>query len=255
LDGSDIILRVVRAAVVLLALLAATAAQAQEAEPLLADLSSRQVAITTGFTGANVLLFGEADEQGDVVVVVRGPLENAVVRRKERVLGIWLNRAQATIENVPVYYRVAATRPLEAIAPEEELARHQIGVERLTMPVVSKDTGADAEDYRRALLRLKERARLYSAEPGAVNFLGAHLFRTEIDLPANVPTGTYTVEVYLLRDQGVLSAQVTPLVIGRAGIGAQIFDFATNAAPAYGLAAVLLAAIAGWLGAALFRRR
>ena len=42
------------------------------ATPLVADLSDYLVAITTGFSGTNVLLFGAIDEPGDVVVVVRG---------------------------------------------------------------------------------------------------------------------------------------------------------------------------------------
>ena len=51
------------------------------AEALVADLTSHLIAITTGFTGASVVLFGAIDGPGDVAVVVRGPDREMTVRR------------------------------------------------------------------------------------------------------------------------------------------------------------------------------
>ena len=42
---------------------------AARAESLVADLSSHLVAITTGFTGTDLLLFGAMDAEGDVVMI------------------------------------------------------------------------------------------------------------------------------------------------------------------------------------------
>ena len=61
------------------------------AEGVVADLSSHLIAITTGFTGASVVLFGATDGRGDVIVVVRGPEREMTVWRKSRVAGIWVN--------------------------------------------------------------------------------------------------------------------------------------------------------------------
>jgi len=238
----------------LLAWLTGGAARADEGEPLVADLSNHLVAITTGFAGATVLLFGAVEGEGDVVVVVRGPADPEVVRRKERVLGIWINRAWAEITDLPAFYRVAATRPLDQIATPAVLDRHQIGAERLGMQVHRKDKSVEDGEYRAAVLRLKRDAGLYPDKLGAVTFVGGRLFRTEMEFPANVPTGTYTVEVYLLRNGEVVSAQTTPLIVGKTGLGAEVFDFAQRYAPLYGLIAILLAASAGWLAAVAFRR-
>ncbi len=229
-------------------------AMAQNGEPLAVDLSSHLVAISTGFAGTTVLLFGAVEGDGDVVVVVRGMAQTELVRRKERVLGVWVNHAQAVISDAPAYYRIAASRPLEQAATASVLDRHQIGLDHLNMKIRRKDNAASDGDYRRALLRLKENAGLYAAAPAAVSFVGRRLFRTEIDLPANVPTGIYTVEVYLLQGGEVTSAQTTPLIVSKIGIGSQVFDFAMHRAALYGLFAVLLAAVAGWLAAAAFKR-
>ena len=49
------------------------------ADPLVVDLSNHLVAITTGFTGTKVLLFGAVEDEGDVIVTVRGPDQDMVV--------------------------------------------------------------------------------------------------------------------------------------------------------------------------------
>ena len=67
-----------------LALILALSAAPARAEPLVADLSDDVIAITTGFTGSDVLLFGATEGEGDVIVVVRGPMGPQVVRRKTR---------------------------------------------------------------------------------------------------------------------------------------------------------------------------
>ena len=58
---------------------------------------------------------------------------------------------------------------------------------------------------------------------------------------------------FLVRDNAVVSGQTTPLVISEIGIDAEVHDFADRFALAYGLVAVALAALAGWLASLPFR--
>jgi uncharacterized protein (TIGR02186 family) len=232
----------------------AGAARAEDAKPLVVDLSEHLVAISTGFAGASVLLFGAVEEDGDVVVVVRGPPRSTMVWRRERLLGVFVNRAHAVIRDAPAYYRIASSRPLEGTASPAVLQQLQWGVDRLEIHVDNTDQSATDGDYRQALLRLNEKAGFYAATPGVVNFIGGRLFRTEIDFPANVPTGFYTVQVYLLRGGAVVSRQASALIISKVGVGAEVFDFAYRRAPLYGLMAIVLAMVAGWAAAIVFRR-
>jgi uncharacterized protein (TIGR02186 family) len=231
-----------------LVLFAMTGARAQ---PLVADLSDHLVAITTGFTGTEVLLFGAIDEDGDVVIVVRGPEVPLLVRRKARIAGVWVNRDEARFAGAPAFYAVASNRPIADIAPHDELVRNQIGVENLALEV----TGVEDEAlFREAFIRNKRRDDLYSDEPGKVSFLTGRLFRTDIYFPANVPVGTYTVQVFLVRDGEVVGAQTTPLVISKVGVGAEIFLFANRHSALYGLLAIVFALMAGWVASAVFRK-
>lgn len=240
--------------ILIIALLVGTLGTARANEPLVADLSKHLVAITTGFAGTDVLLFGAVDGEGEVVVVVRGPAKAEIVRRKDRQVGIWINTGSAQVESAPSFYRVASTKPLAEIAPVAVLDRHQIGLDHLDLSIDTKDSGADGTAYRDALIRLKQKKGLYGEAVQQIGFMSHRLFRTEIHFPANVPVGTYLVEVYLIQGGDVISAQTTPLVISKIGIGADLFDFAHQQAAAYGLIAIMLAAASGWLAAAAFKK-
>lgn len=225
------------------------------ATPLIADLSEHLVAITTGFAGTKVLLFGAIDEAGDVVVIVRGPNERVVMHRKSRLAGIWVNTASMTFKEAPSFYAVASSRPLDEIAGTAVRARNEMGVDHLRIELPrAKASENIAREWRAALIRNKQRENLYSLDLGRVTFLGKQLFRADVFFPANVPTGTYQVQTYLLRDGVVASAQTTPLIVSKIGVEAEIFDFAHNNSAAYGIIAILVALMAGWLAHVAFRR-
>jgi uncharacterized protein (TIGR02186 family) len=230
------------------------AAPARAAEPLVADLSRHLVAITAGFSGSDVLLFGAVEGDGDVVVVVRGPVRRETVWRKRQRFGIWINTGRAVIEGAPSFYRVAATRAPERFARPEALASQQIGLDHLTMTIDVRDGSAPPGEYRAALLRAKQRQGLYGDSVDEIGFLGRRLFRTDMHFPGNVPVGTYLIEVFLFVDGQVVSAQTTPLIVSKIGLGADLYDFAHQHAASYGIIAVLLAAASGWLAAIAFRK-
>ena len=53
----------------------------------------------------------------DIVATVSGPRETLVVRRKDRMFGIWANADSRTFVEVPSYLAMLSTRPAEEIAP------------------------------------------------------------------------------------------------------------------------------------------
>ena len=241
----------------MLAVEAGTHAAAQEEgsdEPLLIALSTQRIEIDSNFAGTSILLFGATDVVGDVVVSVRGPEEPVVVRRKRQSAGVWINQEAIAFRNVPGYYFVAASRPLEEIAPAEFLDRKQLGSQRLLLEAIWFDTSGDANEFRAALHRDRERDSLYKSEPGTVEFIDERLFRTTIDLPAHVPTGDYVVEAMLMVGGEVLSTRTEALSIEKAGFSADISTFARADEALYGVIAIALALVAGWLGSFAFRK-
>ncbi len=225
------------------------------ADPLVVDLSNHLVAITTGFTGTDVLLFGAVQNEGDVIVTVRGPDQDMVVRRKERKVGIWVNSESARYKNVPAYYASAANRPMEIIAPQNVLQDYRIGLEHQRFIAESKTGDVDQKVYREALVRNMQNAGLFNQRPAKISFLSNQLFRTDIHFPANTPTGTYTINVYLIRDGRIASVKTTPLVVSKTGVSAEVYEFAHRYSALYGIIAVIIAVIAGWIASVAFRKR
>ena len=226
------------------------------AQDLVFDLSDHLIAITTAFTGTEVVGFGALEEPGDVVIVVLGPTQDMVVRRAESMAGIWINRDSMTFGDVPSFYGVATNRPIDSFASRPALERHGIGLDHLRLDALDADDASDAEiaAFRDALIRNMQATEVYGADIGRVVFLGDRLFRTTITFPASVPTGQYLVNAYVFRNGQLVGAQTSPLVVSKIGLGAEIFWFAQVHAAEYGMLAIIVAVIAGWIGGALFRR-
>ncbi len=223
------------------------------AEGLVADLTNHLIAITTGFTGASVVLFGATDGPGDVVVAVRGPEREMTIRRKNRIAGIWVNTQEVTFANAPSFYAVAASHAIEEILSPAAAAFYRLGVANLKLEAQTPAPSVVVDAFRAALERTQQQAGLFVNRMGKVDFLGERLFRTTIAFPANVPTGTYLVEVFLVRDKDVVSGQTTPLVVSKVGVDAAVFEFSGRQPGFYGAIAVLTAVVAGWLASLPFR--
>jgi uncharacterized protein (TIGR02186 family) len=238
----------------------------EQRESIEADVSTRSVAVTSAFTGIEVVVFGtvnnsrqESAEHGlyDVVVIVEGAPAPLVARRKSKIAGIWINTRSVRFASLPTFYGIVSTRPVEEIASPEVLAAHQIGLEHVRLTPAGHRAGIPPEelaDFKAAVLRLKQRERLYVRDEYGVIFIGRSLFRSSIDLPANVPVGQLTARVYLFRDGQLLSAYTARFNMAREGIERFLYDLAYRAPLLYGVFAVLVAVAAGLLASAVFRR-
>jgi len=243
-----------RRRIIVLLAIACFAGRSAWAQTLTADLSSHVIGITTGFVGADLVLFGSTDKPGDIAIIVRGPPTDLTVRRKEKILGVWINGSSAQFHDMPSFYAVAATKPLNDIASPETLTRHSIGLDNIKFATKEPIPEPRLGEFRTALVDSQTRADLYRGGVVPVTFLGEHLFRANMFFPANVPTGTYAVEVDLLSDGNVVSAQTTTLVVSRIGFSNGVYVVARRHAAFYGIGALLFAVFAGWAAGAIFRR-
>jgi uncharacterized protein (TIGR02186 family) len=229
------------------------------AESLVSTLSDDAVEITSSFTGERIVVFGAirgAAEDGagyDVAVVVEGPRQDVIVRRKERVLGIWANRTARRFAEVPSYYVMHASDGFGERFGAEELRQFRLGVESLRF-VQASAAEATAERFAAALVALRSERGLYSEREGEVLFLAPEVFRTTFFVPSYVPTGDYRVSVYLFRDGAFLAGETQTLSVLKGGLSARIARASVELPLLYGLAAAALALFSGWLAGLIFRR-
>ncbi|MDP1724872.1 MAG: TIGR02186 family protein [Alphaproteobacteria bacterium] len=221
---------------------------------LVADLSHHLIAIHTDFKGTDVVLFGSVDEGGHIVVTVKGPRKNFVVQRKEKTMGVWLNRTGIKYHNMPSFFRIASDVPLDEILTPNMITRYEFTPETLDIES-SKDFFSNKyRFYKEELIEKLRTNNFYGRDIERIKFLGPHLFRTILHFPSNVPPGIYTVHVYLIKDNQVIAAQSTPLSVNKVGLSADLFAFAHNNSFIYGITAILCALMLGAVGGIVLRR-
>ena len=226
-------------------------------EPLDVDLSHHRIAIHSSFTGAEVLLFGaiRGTGGGDIIVVLSGPNQPVVVRRKARMAGVWLNQSEVVFETAPGYYAVGASGSLDDILDTRQREANRIGLNNIKLvPAGGVTRGSVFNKYSDALLRHKVNQGLYFTEQSLVEFIGTNLFRVRFNFPSNVPPGIYQAIAHQVDDGEVVASGTADLVIRKTGMEARIYGTAHDSPWLYGILAVVLALMAGWLASAIFRR-
>jgi uncharacterized protein (TIGR02186 family) len=243
------------------------AAQPAAAERLVSSLTNHRVQITSSFTGdEDLVIFGTIEPDPgralqhrtyDIVVTVVGPRQAMVTRRKERVLGLWVNVESRVFVDPPEYLAILSTRPLDQIAPPEVLRRLQVGLNNF---ILRQKIGPDIADvvpndpFRMAFLREKKAQSLYYESPHAVTFLTPTLYRATIPVPGNVPVGSYEVDVKLFADGAMIARTNSALEIIKAGLEQFAADGARYHGFLYGLITTLMALLTGWFASVVFRR-
>lgn len=258
----------------LVACLSASAAAAQTKsstnaprEELQMGISVDVVPVTSDFTGRQIAVFGTIENPNRlaqtlneyaVVVSITGPVEDIVVRRKERVLGIWMNRTARVYRNVPTFYAVASNRALSAVADNAVLRDNRIGVDHLSLSLFSRGDQtfiSPAPEFANSLRRIRRDKSLFTEDPAGVVFLGSSLFRATLAIPSSVPIGEHTVTAYLFRNGELLASRSDKFRVERAGFERYLFTLAHVYAFWYGLIAVGVALATGWLASVIFARK
>ena len=98
---------------------------------LIIDSSTSEVKVSSSLIGTDVMVFGTANDKDDIIVVITGPTETAIVRKKRRVSGIWINKEKLEYRGIPGFYAIASTRPLSEITETNELKKQKIGIQNV----------------------------------------------------------------------------------------------------------------------------
>ena len=248
----------------LLWLLVAAGGGAAQTVPdrVVAALSQNRVAITSGFEGMEILVYGaiargnpaEVEHLGVVVTVV-GPSAPVLVRRKARVAGLWINADSIRLSQAPSFYAVASTGPLHQTISHTADLRFNVSLEHALRQIEAPPTATEVprQAFIDAVVRLRRDAGLYVQRPGGVSVDQGVLFRTTIPLPANIVEGAYTAQVLLTRDREVIDSFRTEIDVRKVGLERLIYDLAQTSPLLYGSLSIAVALAAGIAASEVFR--
>ena len=225
---------------------------------IVADLSQDNVEISTDFLGAKILLFGAYDGKkgDDIIIVVTGPKGLVTVQKKEKVFGVWVNTQKINYINSPKYLNILSNRDINDILNQRTRKIAEIGLNNLNVriqpgKVVSKEK---EKIWRKALTRNMLKSKLWSLNENSVYLNKNVLFRSYLTLPSNVPTGIFNVKILQYRNNKLISKETSTINVLKSGISAEIYNIAQNYSTLYGIFAVLLAVLIGWITNLIFRK-
>ena len=230
-------------------------------EQVVLGLSQDRVAITADFDGSEILIFGAVKRETpipdgpplEVIVTVAGPSYPVTVRRKEKKFGIWINTDSVLVDLAPSFYAVATSAPFDDIITGTEDLRHRISIERAIRSVGATMTVRGAQDFAEAVVRIREDEGLYSIREDTVAVDQQTLFRTSIDMPADLTEGAYLARIFLTRNGEVVSQFETPIDVRKVGLERFLYNLSRQQPVVYGLMSLVIAIAAGWGASTAFR--
>ncbi len=231
------------------------------ARSVVADAFPRKIDIDHNFKGINVLVYGARNDAGTIVVAVRGPKKDYVLRKKGKIAGIWTNIKSHQVSDMYSFYANATTRTLSDIQNDSLMKALNLGVTNLDYKIVVKDEdlseffGSEDISPSEEVNLLMQSKNLYASKDSEIYFWGETLFKTFITFPKNIIRGTYNIDIYLFNDGLLTSYQTLPIIVEQVGFEAFMFNFAHTNSALYGIISVSIALIMGWFAAFLFRVR
>ncbi len=235
-----------------------------QAERLISQLSNDSVEITSSFDGERMTFFGTiAPDAGStqkyvegpfqVVVVVLGPTQNRVARKKANFFGIWMNADQVQFNGFPSYFHVLSSARLADITDITTLTTNYILPEAHTLVTSSGDWWKSAI-FGRELVRLMTEEGLFGVQENAVNFMADNFYSARLTLPSNAPPGPYVALTYVFKNGEIVARRSEGFAVRKMGFERFLALSAVQQPLLYGVVCVILALFTGWLGGVVFRR-
>ena len=219
------------------------------------DISEDNIKIETNFIGKEVIIFGILNDGQETIMTIKGPQKNAVIQKKERILGFWFNTKQITYNEIPSVFFIASSKNIEDILPASTIIKEELSFNYLLENKTSQRnfiSDVSLDNWKDNFVRINKNKNLFKKYN--VEKIDNKLFQTRIFFPAKSIPGEYKVNVYQIKNNLILNNKEKIITLKKSGVGSQIYNFAHNNAAAYGLFAIIFAIMSGFLAATLFRR-
>jgi len=219
-------------------------------------LVPNEVEIGSFFEGARVELQGTIPPGAAAVVEVLGSTATEELLRKGRRGGLWMSVGEIKVHNVPSLYLLQSSSPEIPALTGQETPWGFAALQRAVQLSGMVAAGEQAKFFNE-FLELKKHERIYRVLPESLKVSagpeGASAVRGMIPLPAKVSPGKYQVRLSAVQDGRLLQQQESRLEVRMVGFPAMLADLAYQQGALYGILAVVIAIVTGFLMGFLFK--
>lgn len=233
------IMRLVAAAALAVTLCAASL-PAQAGESVELSVKPADINISASYRGTVLHAEGLAPTGSEIVARFTGASADLALRQKGKVFGLlWMNLGTVHLHNVPSVFLAASSRPLDQINGSE------LGLAAVRNSIQVLEQKPDSLDVPAELVKLKQQDGLYRESTGGITVADNGSFAVNLPIPSRLSPGTYTVEIFALRNGSVSGSVAAPVNVRLVGMPAWIDDMARNSSLLYGILSTLVAILGG----------
>jgi hypothetical protein len=215
-----------------------------------------KVDIGESFQGAEIKVSAEIPPGSNAIVEFRGDNHQDRLLRKGRRGGLWMNVGEVTVDNAPTLYLLMSTDPgLVSDAARESRWGYDVLRKQVKLSGAMPKGGKDK--LFQQFIKLKESEQLYGVFPGALKLISTSDNRARVEgqfaLPDKIPPANYKIHFFVLNSGKVVEHNTTEFPVEMRGMPAILASLAYDHATLYGLVAVIIAILAGFIMALIFK--
>lgn len=210
------------------------------------------------YSGQKIDVRAETPVGYQVVIKVSGEEEDVSLKKKGKKLGfLWMDVGDLEYKSVPSLYLIRSSKNLSDVADKDELNRLGIGYEALENRIVSDEEADGYGSYFGELIKLKEKAKLFSVREDSIKIRKKKGDLQEVVdsfiLPSKAPVGEYEVDIFGFNGGNgtLLGSRIIKLKFGP--VTSFITSMAENHGLLYGCLASIIAIIAGLITGFIFK--
>jgi uncharacterized protein (TIGR02186 family) len=146
---------------------------------------------------------------------------------------------------------VFANHPFDAIASADTLLQHRVGLKHS----IFAEKAIDEDDpFATNLIRTRIDESLYIEQPKGVSFVSPAVLRVEIPLPKRALIGAYDVALKIFAGGVPVARTRSTFNVKKVGMAQFVVMSSVDHSLIYGLAAMGIALLTGWIASIAFRR-
>ena len=150
-------------------------------------------------------------------------------------------------------FRLVKSRTLaQGLIDKRTAAIYELGLDFLQLSPAGAIDPQEQARFTAGLVDLMRRQGLYKEEGDGVAISDGVLYQARIALPSNVATGQYTAETFAITRGRVIASAIADVEVRKLGFERLVAQQAEQSSFLYGLFAVGLSLLMGWLAGRVF---